>query len=159
MWHRVLLKGMYFKPFWQFVFHMWIQCCVPMCWLQLKLTTGCLKGYGEWQEKWREKAKHRRGQTQEVQKGKEIERKKEREKLRVEGEWDRAGTLDLGYELAVGRALLCSVCFCSIFTVQSDFGHWWMTPYVSYISSRRNHSGCLAPGRRGGVLRRNTMDP
>lgn len=64
----------------------------------------------------REKAKHRQGRHRRGGK-----RWKERDKLRVEGEGDGAGTVDLGYVLHIGWALLSSVCFYSIFTVQS--GH------------------------------------
>ena len=33
-----------------------VELCVPMCWLQLNLTTKCLKGCEEWQEKWKKKS-------------------------------------------------------------------------------------------------------
>lgn len=48
---------------------------------------------------------------------------KERDKLTVEGEEDGVGTVDLGYVLYIGENLLCSVCFYSIFAVQSDSHH------------------------------------
>lgn len=122
-----------------------VELCVPLCRLQLSLTTGCLKGCGEWQER----GKRKKPKTEEHRQGRHRRAKRWKERAKP-----RAGTVDLGYVHAIGWTPVCRVCFCSIFTVQSDTGHWWMAPYVSCISSHRNHSGCLAQvGVLGDVMR------
>lgn len=107
---RISIQGLSFSHFWHFVFSIWV---ILVCRLQFDLSNRCLKGFTEWGE--REKSKHRL-QTREAQTEKEMERKPPAEGRRRHG----AVTVDLGCVLSIGWALLISVCFCSIFTEQSD---------------------------------------
>lgn len=115
--------------------------CFSLCWLQLYLTTGCLKGCEQWQEKWKRRKKVPEEVRQERHRG--GSRWKERHKPKVEGGRNGAAAVDLGYVLTIGWAPLYFVCFCSIFTMQSESGNWWMAPYVGWITFNSDHSAWL----------------